>query len=611
MNPARNSKSSKRRSATVSTVSLSVLILVSLSFPVFAQPAPSPENPVLIKAGLLYKAGNATSAKAVYDAYLQKNPSSAQARIGLATIARRNYDFDTARTHLETALSQHPEDPAVAAEIGHLYHLWSTDPFAKNPASKARAEEHLKQAAALNPNHPVVLTYLGEWAIEQDDRLAADANFTQALKLRPKFIPALHGFTRLSLKIGNTTQARNLILQAMELDPNNGETYYLMAQLMKAADHPEKSTEYALKSEQLDFGKHPARDLFLAKEFDRLGDVKQATSYYERVRAYDSTYVPAVAKLSKLYRQSGQAEKSMAFTKKLIELDPQHLPRLIQGAKQSLQAEQTSQSISQWRYILELDPTNTDGLHAIATAHFLDQFYMRTKPEQLQKDMALFDQLTQGKEQTPLLIMDRLKLSIAAERTFTPAIRSRLEMLAQSQDDLAAGEALFLLGDYAKALERLDYVEAADSQGYLQAANRLAMDQELIASAALYQRGYRLEPLPGHQLGLQRIQAKQRLAEKRVTEGNALLDNKDLKKKQRRPMAIQKYQEATRIYHQWEIPYMRMGDTYERMKNKPQAYLAFEKAVKINPGLLQSKGFAKKYGKLKKAYDKSQKSKSK
>ena len=64
--------------------------------------------------------------------------------------------------------------------------------------------------------------------------------------------------------------------------------------------------------------------------------------------------------------------------------------------------------------------------------------------------------------------------------------------------------------------------------------------------------------------------------------------------------ALAKYEEAKRIYPEWSNVYLRLGDTYETLKKWPEAKKAYDTAISLSPGLMDSQGFAKNYKKLSK-----------
>lgn len=572
----------------------STVMITGTLFPAGFHAQEAPTDPILLKAFTLYNTGDGKTAKAIYEAYMKEYPKSPEAAVGLARIAEREFNFPLARNYLEEALSKSPGRADIVAELAHLYHQWSVGPFASEEDYHARAEEYFRQAQMIQANNLVYLTYLGEWQLDQGNTVSADRNFQKALKEDVTYVPAFQGMARLYMKINDLNRAKEVVLHAFELNPDNTTSYYQMAQLLALANHPEQSIKYALKSQQLDFGIMPDRDLLLARQYERLGDLKKALAYYEIIDGYAPNQPTILVRIAELSEMLGQEEKSMAYFEKALQRDPSLLSNWLSTAQDNLRQEKTVDAIRRFRRVLVLKPGQEQALHGLASAHFTNYFYGQPKADSIQADMARFTQLPTTTTSSDLLAMDLIKLGIALENLpnhqLSTTSQQRLETIAKNgSDDLAVGEALYLLGQYLPAQQKLDAVDGQTAEGYLQAADRLMLDGEFIVSSALYQRGYQLEPLPDIKTGMQRIESKQKLASQRVQEGNLLFDAKKFED------AAEKYSQASLIYREWDTAYLRLGDAYEKLHNKELAGEAFRQAVALNPALLDSKWFAKKF----------------
>ncbi|MFN8614837.1 MAG: hypothetical protein U0003_02860 [Vampirovibrionales bacterium] len=234
------------------------------------------------------------------------------------------------------------------------------------------------------------------------------------------------------------------------------------------------------------------------------------------------------------------------------------------------------------------------ALHAAANAMTLDAFYGRP-PLQLPALVANAFQQAVGST-NPLVRLDGLKYQNARAgrppSQMAETLASALQPLTEVPDPLVSGEALFLLKQYPMANRRLDGVDGITPQGYLEAGDRLLAIQALTAAQACYQRGYAMEPLPALNQGLKRIQEKRRLAEQRINQGNAAYDVKNY------PEALTFYGQAQMLYPDWDLPWIRVGDTQFALKQQAAALTAYEQAVKLNPDYLQGRPFKKRYDSL-------------
>ncbi len=570
---------------------LALLAVLALGMPALA-------DPVLDKAQTLLKTGHSDSAAAIYREYLRQHPGSLEAQRALAEIALRRFEYDTARAMLEKTLAQHPDAPEVAAELGRLYQLWSNLPGGE-PHYKARAQEHFAQALAHGADNPLVLTYVANWQIEQDDLVSAEKNLQQALKLDYTFVPAYQGQIRFYIKVRDLGRARDAALHAMELDALNAETYFLTARLLALANRPAEAVQYAEKSEQLDFGKMPERDYFLAAQYEKLGQLEPALEYYNTLTVYAPQDAKNWLKLAELYDRLDRREPSMAAYRKALALQPELSQELKAQAAENTRNEKIELAMGQWRRLLDLQPENTqlaaEGLANLASLHALNHFYNPTQPSP--NWGADWDRFAQAPPY-PALALDRVKMQLASQG-LTPAAQQALVALGSGPDPAVAGEALFIAGRYGEARQRLEEVIPQDAGEALRLADRLMLDQELNFSKAFYQQAFQDNPDPSVQAAIKRIQAKQTLAGQRVTEGDQLFAQAQYE------AAAAKYEEATRIDRQGDHAYLRLADTYQQLKRWTEARQAYDQAVSLAPSLMDSPGFAKNYEKVKKRASKS------
>lgn len=555
-------------------------------------------DPLLDKGAEMLKTGRVEPAIAVYTEALHRHPASIPAQLALANIAIRRFEFDKARKILERALAQHPESPEIAARLGSLFLQWANSPTGK-AADNARdyqalAREHLTQALSISPRNLAALAAMAEWKIQQDDLSAADQYIRQALQINPGFIPALQAQVRFYMKTNDLPRAKDVALHALEVDPQDSATYFLIARLLAQANHPVEAVQYAERSAQMDYGRLPERDFFLAAQYETLGELEKAVQAYQALAAYTPKDPQIWMKLGDLHQRLRQTDESMKAYRKALQLDPRILKTLYAEARENTRSEKTALALQQWRKILAIQPEEPETLNevwsAIAGLHYLNRFLHPDAPSaDVSRDMDLLAS-TQA-EKTPLRLLDQVKLVWASEG-LSERVRQQLQLLTGAPEPSVAGEAAFLLGDYAKSRAQLENVDGLSAEEYLFWADRLLLDQALFFSQVFYQRAHELNHSPEAEAGIKRIQAKQKLASQRLNAGNNLFQNKDYK------AALVKYQEASKIYPEWDTAYLRLGDVCQQLKDWPQAKQAFDKAVALSPSLMDSKGFAKNYRRI-------------
>lgn len=558
-------------------------------------------DPVLDKAYQFLQAGRVDAATSIYQAYLASHPTSLQAELAMAEISRRRFEYPKARSILEKALAQHPGSPEVSASLGRLFQLWSNAPNGKVADSSrdylALAQEYFRQAMEVGPNHVLVLTYGAEWQMQQNDLVSTEQFLQKALQIHPTFVPALQAQTRFYMKTRDIPRAKTAIMHALEIDPQDQMSYFLAAQLFAIANQPVPAVKYAQKSEQLDFGKMPERDYFLATQYERLGETQKAIQYYQNLTVYTPRDATVWQKLGELYDTLGQSKESLVAYQQALRIKPDILENLHHQARENTRLEKVSSALGQWRRLLSLQTQPSDltreALGAIAGLHYLHRFYHadQTDPA-VDKDKALFADPVFAEPNNPVFQLDLAKLQIAALGHPTDASKAVLQRLEADNDSAIAGEAAFLLEDLGKANQRLDEVDGLSADEYVRIADRLLLIQELTFSKVLYQRANQMAAEPTLETAIKRIQAKQALANQKVEEGNTAYNAKNYAE------AIEKYQEAVHIYRQWDNVYLRLGDTYEQVKQWSDAKQAFDVAISLTPGLMDSQGFSKNYAKL-------------
>jgi tetratricopeptide (TPR) repeat protein len=588
------------RYATTLTVSLLAALLLSQSIlPALAVPPPSNAmEPVLIKADRLLRQGQASGAQALYLKWIQRNPNDWQARLKLGDMLEHLSRFEEAERLIEEAMNLNPGNPEPVARLGQLYNHW-TQAFwmPDRPDNAARAEELLKQAVSIDPRNTRALSNLAEWQIDHNDTVLADKNIRKALEINPNHANSFRQLARLNMKLRNYGKANRYVFHVMELEPETAENYDLLSQLLAAVDDPDQAVKYASRAQMLDYIEHPARLNLLAQQYEKLAESDKAIKAYEDLLNWNSGNETWLLKLAGLYEAKGNPSQSLAYFRQAVGQNPKLMLKFIEDAENASRMERITDGLNQWRRILALEPGRPEALHGIASLHYFSRREGKVDKAALDKDIQLLRQQPYPLGvSNALLTLNQLKLQIAFFGAITPDIKEQLEKVVPSNDDLAAGEALFLLGRYSESASRLEYIEGDSPQDYLQKADRLLLDGELMGSLMLYERGYRLSPLPALKDGVSRVQGKRALAERRVNDGDTAFAQKDWYG------ALRQYQASIRLYPQGTTAYLRAAEAYEYLKQPENAYKMVDTAVRIQPGLLDSQAFRKRYEKLRKKY---------
>jgi Tfp pilus assembly protein PilF len=585
---------------------------------------PALADSVLDEAGALLKSGKADAAESVYRQYLRTRPGAVPARLALAEIALRRDDYATAQSLLDGTLARHPRSPEAAALLGALF-IRRYDALAAPGGDAgreylARAGEVLERARTMmdrqpgKPPSPAVLTQLAEWELRQNDMVSAERHLQSVINANPAYVPAFQGLLRFHLKTGDLRRANDAALHALDLDPDNSLTHFLIARMLGLSDQPAEAVRYALKSEKLDYGRMPERDAFLAAQYEKLGEPERALPYYQARLSRIPGDTQSWLRLGELRSRLGPGESDQGepdpgesrAARQAMALHPDVLAGLQAQAREDARSERPDRierALAHWRRILDgWRPGDTGGEQvadeargAIAGLRLRQRLLnpKRTPPD-IERDRPLLqelppqaDALTRARN-----ALDRAKLTWALQGEMAPEVRQALSGLSENADPAIAGEAAFLLEDLERARIRLDEVDGLSAEEYTRLADRLLLDQELVFSRIFYERAAELNHDASLPAAISRVRARQAHAAAKVAEGNTLFNARDY------TGALERYRAARVMDRQSDTVYLRLGDTYEKLRQWPEAYQAYHTAVALSPSLLNSPGFKRHYDKL-------------
>jgi tetratricopeptide (TPR) repeat protein len=207
----------------------------------------NPHDPDL-KLGLaraLSLSGHNEESKGVYRQVLSKTPDNADALEGLGSAYLRADQPFEARAVFERRAARHPANPEykidlarVEARLGNYKH----------------ARDLLTAVLAFHPRQHEARLQLAYLKIYQGKYAAALADFAQLLKADPTDFDALLGNARVHYFRGNIAYSYSLVSKLVEDRPNDYDAVFLMANLERARQHPQKALELLAQADQLSPG---------------------------------------------------------------------------------------------------------------------------------------------------------------------------------------------------------------------------------------------------------------------------------------------------------------------------------------------------------------------
>jgi superkiller protein 3 len=250
--------------------------------------------------------------------------------------------------HLQRA-QEHPDDPAVQAQLGEIY---------ASDGRSDRAIEAFEKVVALAPHWPQgFFTLARHYEAEERD---ADAlrTYGQGLALEPSNAQARNNYEKLAIKIA-LEQGQPVVLtlgpdQKVEIDPRSATSYYQLGLRYLRNDE----AETAVVALQQAIALQPSADavhLFLGLAYTSLGAYTKAETAYHRTIALRPTNPHAYNYLGLTYHQQRRYREAVAAYRQAIAQAPDYAVAYVNLAATHEALGQTAQALTAYRQALQYD----------------------------------------------------------------------------------------------------------------------------------------------------------------------------------------------------------------------------------------------------------------
>lgn len=128
----------------------------------------------------------------------------------------------------------------------------------------------------------VICYNLGCFALFEDDILTAKLRFTEAVRLRPDYAPALHNLAIAHELMADFEEAREALLRALEADPENGLSRINLALIHQAEGNADEALEI-LRTQAVAHPGNPGPLYYLCRSLLARGGVEDAREIMERL----------------------------------------------------------------------------------------------------------------------------------------------------------------------------------------------------------------------------------------------------------------------------------------------------------------------------------------
>lgn len=591
------------------------------------QTADAADAPLILQAEDLIQQGQTRQANALLLAGLKK-PHQARLRPSdhirayqlLANIAIENQQYQAGQGYLAKALTLNPSHPQTVTQQAYLWATQANDPYVTppHPTAAYRAAELFTQAQKLlktdaDKHHwqkqfqvfqqseaykklpATTQVQLSETPIQISNTSDGLLTQLQALVLNPKTPEPV---------LRNT--AYPVMLQQLETKPNHSGYLSLLSHYFGRLHQPSHAIATGLAALQTRESAWPSLQTHLAKQYQAIGDTVNATRMYEAVLQVSPHHEDTLLALGKLSQQQGNMALADSYFDQAIQQNPTILAGMLTRAQQALRQENTRAAAQQFEEVLARSHQKYPGitasaLHGLANTWLMDAFYQQ--PPTLLSPLAVRLMNDRGHDD-PLIKNDHLKINWAKENGQHQGLGTKLssELAANLQhqtlhaNPMVAGEAHFMLGNYVAANRLFDEVDGQTVEGYRDLGDRLLALHALNSASILYQRGRAIMAPPAVladlEVGQALVTQKRQLAQQRIDDGNDAYNASQLSE------ALKHYHDAQVLFPDWDVVYLRLGDTYLAQKNKHQAHQAYKEATTLNPAYLENKRLAKTIQKL-------------
>ncbi len=285
----------------------------------------------------------------------------------------------------------------------------------------------LQQAELLNAADPGTLYIKGVVSKLQGNNQDAEECFLRAIYENSDDLRSQQALIDLYLHQHYVKMALPLLSQAIDEDPQNIDTLYLVGRTFLEKGDPQKAMDYLKKSRAIDIMDRPTRLLMIADAQNQLGLQQEASENYEKVL----TFWPNRADLWEKYAQVSDGlqlhDQAITAYKKAYHLQPTILGGLLSDAETIFWTKPLYEALPAYERILEIAPEREDVLALLIQIRYaLWQESVPPSPEaldQLQEDLNASEQIHLT---TALQIVD-IELQVMKQNHWTPGLQQVLQ----------------------------------------------------------------------------------------------------------------------------------------------------------------------------------------
>lgn len=333
----------RMRQALFNSVLCGVLLLCGVALPTTARPRETAhETPAKLASEAsrrgeeLRRKWNLESAEAAFREGAALEPSSLEAALGLARIARARLEYAYAINLLDKASSGHPNAPEVLNEYGSVYLAAEEPKRARQSFEKVlristsdvtaiiglagvdllerdydRATLSLNECLSLDPQNSYGHSMLARVLLESNKNSEAAAEATRAISLDPYNVEALYALACVRSSERRADESRSLARRVVSLDPFNiGARRVLSQYLDGQTGYQQRVSEQA------------RAHYWSGRTLKQEGELTKALPEFEAALQIEPRYYAALIGLADVWLRQGDCERAAAAARLATTVDP-------------------------------------------------------------------------------------------------------------------------------------------------------------------------------------------------------------------------------------------------------------------------------------------------
>ena len=388
---------------------------------------------------------------------------------------------------------------------------------------------------------------------------------------RPDDLDALLDLSNALLARRAYGQAKEYLLQALEMEPQDARIHWAMGRMLSDLGDLPGAVESLARAAELDDAL-AAPNYLLANILVRQQYLEEAVVRYERALARDPRYLQAYFNLAGLHARQTDYGLALAVIKRGLENLPDEIELLFQMGRVFFVQARYDEARKTLDRVLSLQPERAEARELLAQIHLNNR----------DGEQALAV-LRQGLEQGPdsALLQARLGALLLQEgRVDEAAVHLQNALRADPDRDEVyynLGQALLRAGKEAEGRQLLDYFSLLqrEHQNILDFKTAIVLNPN--DADAFYRLGVIYARIGRYRAGLQAYTAALEIAPDHI---DALNNLGNIHLRQRRLMdAINAYEKVLARAPQYARAHHNLGNAYVLLNDAPRAVAAFERAV--------------------------------